>query len=173
MQERHTPNRKTRTSNQLSDCTTQRTLTALLFSFFTLHFALSQVPPDRDVLLNAKGNGQATYAEMNGYPGPKHALDLASSLQLTKSQREALRDIYDEMASRAKELGKRIVQIEQEMHDAFRAGLVTEKSIRDDAEQIGRLRGRLRAVHLVAHLKTKNVLKPNQIELYRKLRGGQ
>jgi Spy/CpxP family protein refolding chaperone len=137
--------------------------------FYSLSLS-AQVPADRDVLLNAEGAGQAKYAETNGYPGPKHVLDLADTLKLNQMQRNKVKEIFNEMESRAKELGQRIVRIEEEMNTAFRQGLVNEKSIKDDAEQIGRLRGRLRAVHLSAHLKTKEILSKEQRDLYKILR---
>jgi hypothetical protein len=132
--------------------------------------SFAQIPPDRDGLLNAEGLGQAKYAEMNGYPGPKHVLDLADKLKLTAEQKKSVQVFYDEMSTRAKELGKQIVGIEKELNDAFAQGFVNQKSVGNDAEEIGRLRGRLRAVHLVAHMKTKAVLNESQIALYRKLR---
>ena len=144
--------------------------------FFIFNFALvsvfanAQVPPDRDGLLNGEGMGQAQYAEMNGYPGPKHILDLADKLKLTDTQKKSIQEIYQEMSLRAKELGKRIIGVEEEMHEAFRTGLVNESSVRDDAEQIGRMRGKLRAVHLIAHIRAKKFMTDDQIALYTKLR---
>ena len=73
-------------------------------------------------------------------------------------------------STRAKELGKQIVGIEKELNDAFAQGLVNQKSVGNDCEEIGRLRGRLRAVHLTAHMKAKSVLNESQLALYRKLR---
>ena len=141
------------------------------FCFFT--FAFTQVPPDKDGLLNAEGMGQGIYADMNGYPGPKHVLDLAGKLQLTDAQKQSVERIYIEMAARAKELGQRIVSLEVELHKAFEDKLVVERSVRNDAEQIGKLRGRLRAVHLNAHLKTRGILTEKQIEMYMKLRNAE
>ena len=147
-----------------------------LFYFFLLAFSLTttilfaQIPQDKDGLLNAEGMGQAKYAEMNGYPGPKHVIDLAVKLKLTDDQRKSVQKFYDEMSTRAKELGKQIVGIEKELNDAFTQGLVSEKSVASDCEEIGRLRGKLRAVHLTAHMKTKAVLNESQISLYKKLR---
>lgn len=145
-----------------------------IFSFFFLTFSLNiavaQIPLDRDGLLNAEGMGQAKYAEMNGYPGPKHVLDLANELVLTPDQAKSIKVIFKEMETRSKELGVHIIRIEEELNDAFKEGMLNEKSVRDDTEQIGKLRGRLRATHLVAHLKTKEILTPKQIDLYVKLR---
>ena len=147
-----------------------------LFYFFILNFALfsgyanAQAPPDHDGLLNGEGMGQAQYAEMNGYPGPKHILDLVDKLKLSDAQKKSIQEIYQEMNARVKELGKRIIGVEEEMHEAFRTGLVNESSVRDDAEQIGRMRGKLRAVHLIAHIKAKKLMTDDQIALYTKLR---
>jgi len=132
--------------------------------------AQQEVPPDRAGLLKGEGMGQAAYAEGNGFPGPKHVLDLAKELELTPAQLKGVKAIHAEMESRAKELGARILRIEGELHAGFKENMLSERSVRDDAEQIGRLRGRLRATHLVAHLKTKALLTQTQIDLYKKLR---
>ncbi len=146
----------------------------IIFYFLTFTLvalrATAQIPPDRDDLLKGQGAGQGMFAEMNGYPGPKHVLDLADKLKLPESQRKSIQGIYNDMQTRAKELGERIVNIEEELDEAFKNGLVSDKSVRDDCEQIGKLRGRLRAVHLAAHLKTKMVLTEQQIESYKKLK---
>jgi len=131
------------------------------------------IPADREPLLNGEGNGMAAYAEMNGYPGPKHVLDLADKLGLTARQKHDVREIYDEMNTRARALGKMIVKIEEELHYAFSSGMVGAESVEDDAESIGKMRGSLRGVHLTAHLKTKGLLTPKQIEQYVALRREQ
>jgi Spy/CpxP family protein refolding chaperone len=133
-------------------------------------YGYTQIPADKDALLNAEGMGQASYAEMNGYPGPKHVLDLADKLQLSEAQKKSVKQIYNDMAARAKELAQRIISLEEELNKAFSENLVTERSVREDAEQIGRLRGRLRAVHLAAHLKTRGILTDKQVETYMKMR---
>ncbi len=148
-----------------------RSVVLLLFSLtLIVDLSFAQIPPDRDVLLNGEGAGQGAYAEFHGYPGPKHVLDLAKELQLKEDQKKNVQAIYDEMATRAKELGQHIVQIEEELDGAFRQGLVVEKSVRDDSEEIGRLRGRLKSIHLIAHMKTRKVLTDAQVLLYKKLR---
>jgi hypothetical protein len=132
--------------------------------------ASAQVPADKEALLAGDGAGQGMYAELNGYPGPKHVLDLASTLNLSAEQKRLLTEIYKGMSARARELGTRIVRVEDELNTAFRQGLVNERSVTDDAEQIGRLRGRLRAVHLTAHIKTKDILSRAQLDMYKSLR---
>jgi Spy/CpxP family protein refolding chaperone len=97
-------------------------------------------------------------------------LELEKDLKLTEAQVKSLRAASEEMRLRAIELGKRIVGVEGELNDAFRTGLVSEQSVRDDAEQIGRLRGKLRAVHLAARLKTRRILTPEQLNTLRNLK---
>ena len=55
-----------------------RCTTLLLMFLFTCAIAAAQIPADRDVLLSGEGAGQGAAAELNGYPGPKHVLDLAA-----------------------------------------------------------------------------------------------
>ncbi|TAK52353.1 MAG: hypothetical protein EPO24_15300 [Bacteroidetes bacterium] len=141
------------------------------FAVLTLvSISFAQIPSDRDVLLGAKGAGQAKYAENNGYPGPMHVLEMAKTIGLSETQKEKVQKIYDEMKTSAIEVGKRIIKIEEELNAGFREGLIIEKNIMSDAQDIGRLRGKLRAIHLIAHLKTKRILTDKQVQLYRKLR---
>jgi hypothetical protein len=140
----------------------------LVLSLSVLTLALSQVPSDRTALLNGEEGTQAKVAETLGYPSPKNILDQASTLRLSDVQRKSLNEIYIESVSRAKDLGKQIVKIEEELHDALQTGFVNEKSLADDAQQIGRLRGRLRGVFLTAHYNTKKVLTSIQLEMWKK-----
>ena len=130
-----------------------------------------QVPPDREDLLNGNEGKNGFTAEINNFPSPKTVLSLASTLKLTSGQKSRITDIYNATVTRAKQLGKEIVQIENELHRAFQARIINEKSAADDAQQIGRLRGRLRGVFLTARIKTRNVLDESQIEMYKKLQG--
>jgi len=130
----------------------------------------AQVPLDRDVLLGGEGAGQGMFAEEHGYPGPKHVLDMQKDLQLSEEQKKSVQNIFDEMKSRAKELGQAIVKIEAELNSAFADGMITEKSVRDDTEEIGRIRGKLRSVHLIAHMKTQKILNETQLAKYKKMR---
>ena len=130
----------------------------------------AQVPLDREVLLGGEGAGQGMFAEEHGYPGPKHVLDMQKDLQLTDEQKKSVQNIFDEMKSRAKELGQAIVKIEVELNSAFADGMITEKSVRDDTEEIGRIRGKLRSVHLIAHMKTQKILNETQLAKYKKMR---
>jgi Spy/CpxP family protein refolding chaperone len=135
--------------------------------------APAQIPPDRDGLLNGEGMGMAACAESNGFPGPKHVLDLADKLGLTAKQKAEVQEIYDDMLARARSTGKMIVKVEGELNDQFNSGMLKQESVEEDAESIGRMRGTLRGIHLGAHVRTKEVLTPKQVELYVALRKEQ
>src|SRR3569833_2109445 len=58
--------------------------------------------------LNAgRGMGLALAAELNGYPGPSHVLELADRLQLSAEQRAGVQHLFDSMRAEAVPLGTR------------------------------------------------------------------
>jgi len=132
-----------------------------------------QIPPDRDALLNGDSEGMAAYAESNGYPGPQEVLDLAGELGLTAKQKYDIREMYDEIRTRARVLGKMIVKVEEELHFSFNSGMVAQESVEDDAESIGKMRGTLRGIHLSAYLKTKELLTAKQLAAFTRIRNGK
>jgi len=55
----------------------QHLMTLLILLLFAGVRARAQtVPPDKEALESAAGSGMALYADVNGYPGPKHVLEL-------------------------------------------------------------------------------------------------
>ena len=53
-----------------------------------------------------EGMGLALAAELNGYPGPRHVLDLGAELGLTDAQRARFQQLFDAMKRRRCRLGK-------------------------------------------------------------------
>jgi hypothetical protein len=47
-----------------------------------------------------RGMGLALAAELNGYPGPSHVLELADKLELTADQRASVQSLFDSMKAR-------------------------------------------------------------------------
>jgi Spy/CpxP family protein refolding chaperone len=117
------------------------------------------------------GMGLAKPAELNHYPGPRHALDLSGELGLTDPQKADLKGIFDRMHTAAVALGEQIVAKEKTLDQAFASGLIDEKKLSDLTAQIASLQAELRAAHLKAHLETKRVLTAQQVALYESLRG--
>src|ERR1043166_8084969 len=70
--------------------------------------ALSEA--DIAALRNGDGMGLAKAAELNGYPGPAHALDLAAKLGLDSGQVLRLTAIHDRMRETARSLGGDVLQ---------------------------------------------------------------
>ena len=108
--------------------------------------------------LNGEGLGMALPAELNGYPGPRHVLQSAEELELGEEQASSVRRIYDSMKSRAVGLGTQIVQLERRLDREFAEGSITPAVLESLTDEIARLQGRLRAVHLRAHLELADVL---------------
>ena len=75
-----------------------------------------------DNLLNGRGAGYARIAELNGYPGLRHVLDLSSELNLSAQQTEEIEVAFEQMESRAKSLGQTIVNKEQKLSEAVLSG---------------------------------------------------
>ena len=128
---------------------------------------------DEDIaaLLQGEGMGMAKAAELNGYPGPKHVLTLAGELKLTASQRQEIQVVFDRMNAAAKPLGTELVERERALDQQFAKREITQDRLAAETGAIGELQGRLRSVHLAAHLETRALLSPDQIALYEQLRG--
>jgi Spy/CpxP family protein refolding chaperone len=122
-------------------------------------------------LLAGEGMGLAKPAEMNHYPGPKHVLELAADLQLTPEQHTQVTAARESMLSEAKGIGAQIVEAERSLDAAFEGGKIDRAGLDELTARIARLQGTLRAVHLAAHLRTREVLRPDQIKRYDLLRG--
>ena len=117
------------------------------------------------------GMGFALAAELNGYPGPKHVLEMAERLGLTADQILELEAIFQRMQSSAVDLGTQIVDREDYLDGLFESGGIDEGLLRDELAEIAELQGELRAAHLIAHLETTRVLTGAQIQTYLELRG--
>lgn len=122
-------------------------------------------------LQDGRGMGLALPAELNGYPGPRHVLDLGPSLDLSAHQQSAFEELFAEMQAEARRLGAAILAREAALEQAFRSGAVTEAELRDDLTELGDLQGRLRFTHLRYHLAAKSLLSPHQVARYNALRG--
>jgi Spy/CpxP family protein refolding chaperone len=126
---------------------------------------------DIDALRKGEGMGLAKAAELNGYPGPAHVRALGKQLRLSDDQLAQITAIFDRMSAAAKSLGAEMIDREQALDQLFAKGAITPDRLATETAATGELNGRLRAVHLAAHLETRALLKPEQLALYRQLRG--
>lgn len=122
-------------------------------------------------LREGRGMGASLPAELNGVPGPMHVLQLSRQLGVTPAQQAALERITAEMSSSARRLGGEVVAAEAELDRAFQARAIDEQGVRDATARIARLQGELRAVHLTAHLHTRQLLSDRQVAAYNEARG--
>jgi hypothetical protein len=126
---------------------------------------------DIAALRAGEGMGMAKAAELNGYPGPVHVLALAAQLGLTEDQRHDVQAIFDRMSEAAKPLGGELIAQEQALDQLFAKGEITPDLLAAATAAIAELQGRLRLVHMSAHLQTRALLNADQIARYEKLRG--
>ena len=122
-------------------------------------------------LLAGSGLGLALPAELNGYPGPRHVLDLADELELSGEQRAEVTKIYEEMETKARQLGRETVDAEARLDALFASGEITPQALRTTLDELGDLHAALRHAHLEAHLSTKALLSEAQVRRYDDLRG--
>lgn len=118
-----------------------------------------------------RGMGLALAAELNGYPGPVHVLELADALALSGEQRAATKTLIDEMKAETIPIGERIIADETALDRLFSERRVTTASLDDTIARIGAAQGELRAAHLRYHLAMAKLLSPSQVARYRELRG--
>ncbi len=126
---------------------------------------------DIEELENGKGWGLAKAAELNGMPGPAHVLEMKDEIALSTSQVGAIEDLYRKMKQEAIPLGLELIELERALNNRFANKTITFELLDVLLESIAQVHKKLRYVHLSAHLKTPNILTPEQIALYNKLRG--
>jgi hypothetical protein len=122
-------------------------------------------------LRTGQGMGLARAAELNGYPGPRHVLDLADALALSAEQRATMAALFQAMEAEAIPAGERLLAAHAALELAFRERAVDTNGLAARTAEIGRLEGELRAIHLKYHLLATPVLTASQLAAYPRLRG--
>lgn len=122
-------------------------------------------------LLEGKGMEQAKAAELNGYPGPMHVLELAERLALSATQLRDSEALLAAHKAEARALGARLVEAERRLDAAFAGKQIDTTQLELLTRQIGQLQAELRASHLRTHLQQTRLLTAPQVALYAELRG--
>jgi hypothetical protein len=118
-----------------------------------------------------RGMGLALAAELNGYPGPVHVLELATALGLSDEQRAKVAGLFDAMKREAVPLGERLIAAEAALDRQFADKTITAASLGEATRDIASVQGELRLAHLKYHLATLELLTPDQAARYPTLRG--
>jgi len=122
-------------------------------------------------LRTGRGMSLALAAELNGYPGPRHVLELAAHLDLSPQQLQDVRRLFDEMTVEAVALGQTLITQETELDEQFARRTVSQDSLSSAIAVIAQAQAELRKTHLKYHLLTTASLTQQQLHRYSKLRG--
>jgi hypothetical protein len=126
---------------------------------------------DLDELRRGGGWGLALPAELNGFPGPTHLLELRDEIGLSAGQVAAVRAIFEAMQAEAQDAGERLIAAEEAIERAFREGRVEADDLRSLLAEAEAVRAELRFIHLSRHLSTRPLLTAEQVTRYNALRG--
>ena len=126
---------------------------------------------ESDDYREGRGMGLSKSAELNGYPGPAHVLELADQLGLTAEQRAKTEALLASMRADARAFGGRLIRREVELDALFQSKMADAGAVDAIVDEIAALRGAIRRTHLRAHLLETSFLDPRQIDSYGKLRG--
>lgn len=118
-----------------------------------------------------RGMGLALAAELNGYPGPSHVLELAEKLDLSADQRASIQRLFDSMKAEALPLGAKLIEQEADLDKQFASRTVTPESLKSSTAAVAMTQGALRETHLKYHLSTVAILTHGQMQRYAELRG--
>jgi len=126
---------------------------------------------DQSALTQGRGIGLAKAAELNGYPGPMHVLELSHRLELTPEQHGASQRLMADHKARARELGVRLIEAERALDRLFAERQADAAAVDAATRRIGELQAALRAEHLKTHIEQTALLNPQQVARYQTLRG--
>ena len=122
------------------------------------------------VVGEGRGFGLAFAADQHGYPGPMHVLELKDRLRLTGDQEQAMHRLMDVMFAESRPAASRLLASGQRLRTLFAAGSANEAAVRAAATDVERTRTEVRLIHLLAHLKTRDLLSVEQRRLYHSAR---
>jgi uncharacterized cupredoxin-like copper-binding protein/Spy/CpxP family protein refolding chaperone len=117
------------------------------------------------------GMGYAKSAELNHFPGPMHALELADRLQLSAEQKRKAQELMAAHKAEARAIGAKLVEAESAIEALFRAGDVPKEALQKAVQQAAALQGEYRLSHLETHRRMRALLTPEQVARYDEARG--
>jgi Spy/CpxP family protein refolding chaperone len=124
------------------------------------------------VVGEGRGFGMAFAADQNGYPGPLHVLELKDRLKLTAEQEAAMQRLMHTMFSESKPKSARLLAAEAKLRRLFAERAADPAAVRAAVDEVERARSEVRLVHLLTHLKTRDLLTEDQRRTYHEARWG-
>lgn len=135
------------------------------------HPIKSLSPEEVEQYLAGAGMGYAKAAELNRYPGPMHALELAEQLGLAPEQRAAMASLMKIHKAEARQLGGEVVRLERELDALFAERRATPDMVDAKLAELAVAQARYRGSHLKTHIEATKLLTSEQIAKYDVLRG--
>jgi Spy/CpxP family protein refolding chaperone len=117
------------------------------------------------------GMGLSLPAELNGYPGPRHVLDLAEQLELTPDQRAGAAALFEAMRNEAVPAGERLIAREAALDRLFADRSARPDTVAAAVSAIAEAQATLRLTHLKYHIAMAEMLSAAQRARYAALRG--
>ena len=124
------------------------------------------------VVGEGRGFGLAFAADQNGYPGPMHVLELRDRLKLTADQTAKVQELMHAMFAESRPKGARLLEAEAKLRRLFADRAADEAAVRGAVGEVERARSEVRLVHLLTHLKTRDLLTEDQRRVYHEARWG-
>jgi hypothetical protein len=122
-------------------------------------------------LRTGRGMGLALPAELNGYPGPLHVLELADQLALTGAAKNRIRALLADMRTETTPLGEKVIEDERSLDRVFAEQRASPDAIDAAVGRAAISQAALRAAHLRYHLAVRRILTDAQVNRYNLLRG--
>jgi len=124
------------------------------------------------VVAEGRGFGMGFAADQNGYPGPMHVLELRERLGLTRDQAVKAEALMRAMFEESRPKSARLLEAEARLRHLFADGTADEAAVRTAVADAERARADVRLVHLLTHLRTRDLLTEHQRRLYHEARWG-
>jgi Spy/CpxP family protein refolding chaperone len=122
------------------------------------------------VVGEGRGFGLAFAADQNGYPGPLHVLELKDRLKLTADQEAKAQALLHAMFVESKPKSARLLEAEAKLRRLFAGRAADAAAVGAGVAEVERARSEVRLVHLLTHLKTRELLTEDQRRIYHEAR---
>jgi Spy/CpxP family protein refolding chaperone len=116
------------------------------------------------------GFGMAFAADQQGYPGPRHILELKDHLRLTAEQDARAQALVSAMYVESRPKSARLLDAEATLRRVLASGQAEEAAVRAAVAEVEYARTELRLVHLLTHFRTRDLLMDEQRRLYHEAR---